>query len=47
MASLALTVAFKGGFLVWAADEVVRGVNPWQRCLGAAVAAYVLTTVLW
>ena len=22
---------------VWAADEVFRGVNPWRRCLGAAV----------
>ena len=23
----------------WAADEVLRGVNPWRRCLGAAVLA--------
>ncbi len=23
--------------LVWAADELVRGVNPWRRCLGAGV----------
>ena len=22
---------------VWAGDEVLRGVNPWRRCLGAAV----------
>lgn len=22
---------------VWAADELARGVNPWRRCLGAAV----------
>ena len=22
---------------VWAADEILRGVNPWRRCLGAAV----------
>ena len=21
----------------WAGDEVLRGVNPWRRCLGAAV----------
>lgn len=21
----------------WAADELLRGVNPWRRCLGAAV----------
>jgi hypothetical protein len=45
-ASLALTVVFRGGLLVWAADEIARGVNPWRRCLGAAVAAYVLVTVL-
>lgn len=25
--------------LVWALDEIVRGVNPWRRFLGAAVAA--------
>lgn len=23
--------------LVWAVDELVRGVNPWRRCLGAGV----------
>ncbi|CAM3252037.1 MULTISPECIES: hypothetical protein [Methylobacterium] len=22
---------------VWAGDELLRGVNPWRRCLGAAV----------
>lgn len=22
---------------VWAGDEVLRGVNPWRRCLGVAV----------
>ncbi len=21
----------------WAADELLRGINPWRRCLGAAV----------
>lgn len=26
-----------GALLVWAIDEVVRGVNPWRRLLGAAV----------
>ncbi len=25
-------------FLIWwAGDELLRGVNPWRRCLGAAV----------
>jgi uncharacterized membrane protein YhhN len=45
-ASIVLTVILKGGLLVWAADEIVRGVNPWRRCLGTAVAAYELTTLL-
>jgi hypothetical protein len=22
---------------VWAGDELLRGVNPWRRCLGGAV----------
>ena len=22
---------------IWAGDELVRGVNPWRRCLGGAV----------
>ena len=42
--SLMLTVVFKGGLLVWAADETLRGVNPWRRCLGTATAAYVIAT---
>ena len=29
-----------------AIDEIVRGVNPWRRCLGAAVLVYELTTIL-
>jgi hypothetical protein len=33
-------IAFRGGLLIWAGDEIVRGVNPWRRCLGSAVAAY-------
>ncbi|WBL80457.1 hypothetical protein I3J27_08565 [Bradyrhizobium xenonodulans] len=44
--SVALAVVVKGGLLIWAADEIVRGVNPWRRCLGAAVAVYELTTLL-
>lgn len=39
-------VAFKGGLVVWALDEIVRGVNPWRRCLGAAVLAYQAWTLL-
>lgn len=44
--SVALTLVVKGGLLIWAADEIVRGVNPWRRCLGAAVAVYELITLL-
>jgi len=28
-----------GALVVWALDELIRGVNPWRRFLGAAVAA--------
>jgi hypothetical protein len=43
---VALNVVFKGALLVWAVDEIFRGVNPWRRCLGAAVLVYELTTIL-
>ena len=29
-----LTYLFLGGLVWWAADELVRGVNPWRRVLG-------------
>ncbi|RXH20369.1 hypothetical protein EAS54_03845 [Bradyrhizobium guangzhouense] len=45
-AGVALTVIIKGGLLLWAADEIVRGVNPWRRCLGTAVAIYEIVTTL-
>jgi hypothetical protein len=44
--SLVLGIVFKGGLLVWAVDEVFRGVNPWRRCLGAALLGYELITIL-
>ena len=44
--SVALEIVFKGGLLIWAIDELFRGVNPWRRCLGAAVLGYELTTIL-
>jgi hypothetical protein len=40
----ALEIIFKAGLIIWAIDEIVRGVNPWRRCLGAAVLGYELTT---
>jgi hypothetical protein len=36
-------VAATGSLIVWALDEVVRGVNPWRRFLGVAVLIYVST----
>ncbi|UWU71157.1 hypothetical protein [Bradyrhizobium sp. NC92] len=45
-ASIGLTVVVKGGLIMWGADEILRGVNPWRRCLGAAVVLYVLVTLL-
>jgi len=45
-AGVALTVIIKGGLLLWAADEIVRGVNPWRRCLGTGVALYEIITAL-
>jgi hypothetical protein len=32
-----LAVAEIGGLIVWAADEIIRGVNPWRRILGTIV----------
>jgi hypothetical protein len=36
----------KGGLIIWGVDEIVRGVNPWRRCLGAAVVIYEFMTLL-
>lgn len=44
--STALSVIVTGGLIVWAADEIMRGVNPWRRCLGTAVAAYCVATII-
>lgn len=46
MAGSVLAVAVKGGLFLWAADEFVRGVNPWWRCLGATIAVYELGAAL-
>ncbi len=42
----ALDFVFAGALLVWAADEVLRGVNPWRRCLGAGVILYLVATLV-
>lgn len=31
----------------WAADELLRGVNPWRRMLGAGVLVYLGISLLW
>jgi hypothetical protein len=43
--STAAKVIATGSLIVWALDEVVRGVNPWRRFLGAAVLIYLASTV--
>ena len=32
--------------VIWAADELARGVNPWRRLLGAVVLVAVVVTLL-
>ena len=39
-AGVILEIIFKGALFVWAVDEILRGVNPWRRCLGVAVLCY-------
>jgi hypothetical protein len=35
--STVLTAVSAAALVIWAGDEVVRGVNPWRRALGAVV----------
>jgi hypothetical protein len=35
-----------GGLLWWAADEVLRGVNPWRRMLGGGMLVAQLVKLL-
>lgn len=37
-----LDVVVTGALVVWALDELFRGVNPWRRILGASVLAFVV-----
>jgi hypothetical protein len=41
-----LTVLSTGALLVWAADEVLRGVNPFRRLLGSGVLVAVVLGLL-
>src|SRR3984893_3307359 len=38
-------VVATGSLIVWALDEVMRGVNPWRRFLGVAVLIYEVFTI--
>jgi len=38
----ALDVIVTGSIAFWAFDELIRGVNPWRRILGAVVLAVVV-----
>lgn len=44
--STACSVVATGGLVVWAMDEIARGVNLWRRCLGTIVAAYAVATIV-
>jgi hypothetical protein len=39
-------VVAAGSLAYWAGDEVLRGVNPWRRGLGAGVLAYLVIEIL-
>jgi hypothetical protein len=41
-----LQVAEIGGLVVWAGDEIIRGVNPWRRILGTVVLVIVVVNRL-
>ncbi|QIP05627.1 hypothetical protein [Bradyrhizobium symbiodeficiens] len=44
--AMVLDIIFRGGLVVWALDEIFRGVNPWRRCLGGVVLIYELAILL-
>jgi hypothetical protein len=46
-AGFLLAVATRLFLAWWAADELLRGVNPWRRILGVGVLAYLAATLLW
>lgn len=43
---LRLDCLVTAALVVWALDELMRGVNPWRRTLGAAVLVYEMASVL-
>ncbi len=43
----AVRLVATGALLVWALDELVRGVNPWRRVLGGGMLAWQAVHVIW
>ena len=43
--STVVNVVANGSLIVWALDELLRGVNPWRRFLGVVVLIYEVSTV--
>ena len=43
--STVVKVVANGSLIVWALDELLRGVNPWRRFLGVVVLIYEVSTV--
>ena len=42
-----LTIVSTGALTVWSADELLRGVNPFRRLLGAVVLAGIMASVVF
>jgi hypothetical protein len=41
-----IIIAKAASLTIWAIDEILRGVNPWRRCLGTAAVLFELITWL-
>ena len=41
---IALEVTATAALCLWAGDEIVRGMNPWRRVVGAAALGFVVVT---
>ncbi len=44
---LAVKIVKIAGLTIWALDEIIRGVNPWRRALGAGALVYETTSLIW
>jgi predicted neutral ceramidase superfamily lipid hydrolase len=41
-----VTVVAAVALIIWAGDEVIRGVNPWRRILGGAILIFTVVGIL-